>query len=468
MVKKKHTIRNVFLIILILVILVGGVIFLFPEVVLGTNFVKPSWARLECLPTDAYEGGYHKWLDQQTIFRCDGFTEECEFNVEHTGSGFLVRSLRTEYRDCNLGGGACTPWKSLHLNDGEKETIPKIKSGRQYEFNTGGLNIGEQYGKVTIEWKPWKLYRMVGGAKWIVNSYNCDITSGAKPKIRLVDYPSVGKLYRTGGEGMKWINYVDDWVYGPNTNVFNHPQYGEVYCSAGQIFDIVELKMADNRLVKIDPEYSKTLPNGDVLSGLGSKLANVECCPNEPNCGSDFEYLPEPEPDKECFTDIQCFSAGGPVPKTPTSYTTWNCNPEGICVESEPITVECTSSAHCLEGSICDLSTMNYGKCIDQIIGDYCGDGTCDITESFKTCPADCLAPPIECKWYESYYERETCGFSPLCWAGIVQPKIEKGCKLAFWVYLVIFGGVLLIIIFMILLIKGKRVSPTPTIIIRK
>jgi len=454
--------RNILITFLVILLIVGlgSSVYYFAiykpttQAVVTSSFVKPSWARLECLPTDAYEGIDVKWLDQQTLFKCDGFTEKCEFKIENTRDSILSLS-EGKYAICNLDGGGCANKINYRFDRLEISSWMEIPSGKSIQFDSGILVAGEDDTKVTLRWKPWKLYRFVGGAKFIVNSFNCDITSGAKSKIRQEDYPSVGKLFRTGGTGMKWINYVDDWNFGPPTNVFTHSNYGEVYCSAGQIFDIIELRMEDGSLRKVDPGYSQSLPDGDILSGLGSRLSNVECCPNEPNCQDDFTYASTPIPDRECTTDIQCFNSGNPVPKTPTSYTTWGCNVDGICVESAPIIVECTSSAHCSSGQICDLSTLNYGKCINQNIGSYCGDRVCDLDESFKTCPSDCDAPPIECKWFESYYEKETCGFSPLCWIGVTSPETTKGCKLANWIYLAI-GSVILVIIIIILILKFK------------
>lgn len=454
---------------IISVIILIGVGILFASGVIQQQitekFVKPQWARLECAPTDAYEGIYtNKWLDQEQEFRCDAFTEECRFKVTHTGTYALAISLRTHYRNCDLNKQNCGGWTYLHIDNGEEKILPALAVGRMYEFDvTGLLHIGEAHGKVTMDWRPWKLYRFVGGAKWIVNSYDCDITSGAKPKIRLVDYPAAAKLYRQGGEGTKWINYVNDWVYGPPTNVFTHPTHGQVYCTAAQIYDIVELRMSDGSLKKVDPEYSATLPSGERLSGLGTKLANVECCPNEPNCGDDFEYLPEP-PEKECFTDAQCYNAGNPTPVDATHYVIYQCI-NNNCVKSAPILVECTTSAQCLEGQICDLSTMNYGQCITQIPGAICGDGTCDITESFETCPADCTEPEIECEWWEEEIPAgtvEDCGF--LGWKKTVPfvsceiKTYEAGCKVAPWIYIV--GGIIVLILLIVLVLIVLRKKP--------
>jgi len=463
---KSHLIRNVILTIVFTMVLVGGGVLLFSNLIkqemITSNFVKPEWARLECAPSDAYEGQFISRLNQQRFYKCDGFTEECRLKIEHTEQGPFVLNLRTDYRTCNLDGTSCSSWISFKLDDGEFSNLPNIPIGKMYEFIEDGIDeIGYEHAKVTLDWKPWKLYRFVGGSKWIVNSQNCDITTGITDKIRSEDI--VSKLQRQGGEGDKWINYVNDWNYGPPINVFTHNSFGEVYCTAGQIFDIVELQMADGSLRKVDPQYTKTLPNGEWFSGLGNKLGNVECCPNEPNCNDNFEYVPEP-PEKDCVSDIQCFNAGGPVPKTGTTYVVWQCIND-ICIESAPITVECTTNAQCPSGEICDLSTTNYGKCIKQIAEHYCGDGVCDSTENSLNCPRDCGPETLDCNWWEK--EKESCGLNPLCWIGITKP--ERKCVIAGWVYLVIASILLFIIILMIILLSGgRRVSQAPVIVIRK
>jgi|SRR3989344_703267 len=69
---------------------------------------------------------------------------------------------------------------------------------------------------------------------------------------------------------------------------------------------------------------------------------------------------------QECFSDIQCNNAGGPIPKSGTTYIKEFCNTNGICEATELFIVECTSSAFCAQGQICDTSSTNYGKCVGE------------------------------------------------------------------------------------------------------
>jgi hypothetical protein len=441
----------------------------------GDTFVKPSWARLECAPTDANEGGYSKWLDQQSTFNCDVYTESCEFQIENTGAGFSIDpyAIRGYYSICNLAGTSCGSKNYYRYEVKSSMSLwIEIPSGKSVKFDTGSLIIGEDSTKISLRWKPWQLYRIVGGSKWIVNSENCDIISSARSKIRQED--SVDKLYRQGAEGVKWVNYVNDWNYGPATNIFNHATYGEVYCTAGQIFDIVELRMVDSSLKKLDPTYSGTLNNGETLKGLGNKLGNVECCPNEANCKSDFTYDKVSNiPEAECFSDLQCFNLGGYVPISQTSYVTYNCINEK-CVKSNPIAVECTTSAQCSDGKICDLSTTNYGHCINQVNNEYCGDDVCQITESSTSCPTDCAnADKINCinkggNWIQGEIVKKGKGFLGIGkFVGLYDEVQKPGiCRIPHMSILAIILSLIGILIIVFAIIKSFTIAILPGLIL--
>jgi len=196
------------------------------------------------------------------------------------------------------------------------------------------------------------------------------------------------------------LNYVNDWNYGPATNVYDYNGQ-EVYCTASQLFEIVTVQMKDGSVYKINPEYQKPSDAPDYIKSIGSRVKYVECCPQEPNCGSDFKWTEEEvDPEKECWTDAQCHNAGNPVPYSSTSYVEYLCGTDGRCVESEPITVQCTSNAGCDPGQVCDLSITNYGNCIQQSGTPYCGDSFCATTESEESCPTDCAVPPSSVPWW--------------------------------------------------------------------
>jgi len=361
------------------------------DITSDNTFVKPDWARLECAAED-YQTTYYKWLDQQNIFPCNVNTEKCSFKIERTNYHI---DYDINIDNCDLNGNGCYRIKDWRAYEDGATDLPSIDSGRSYKFTASKIFGGESVTKITETWNAYKLFRFVGGSKTIVNSYDCSLKSGDLSKIRAEDYNS-NILTRTGGEGQKWINYVNDWNYGLATNIVNYNGQ-EAYCSGAKVYSIVKLKMADGNLVKVNPDYSDATESGDKISGLGSVIANVECCPNEPNCGSNFKYTTADNSLKECYSDLQCYNAGGPVPTSSYAYVTYNCQ-SGQCTKSSEKKVECTNNAQCKNGQICDLSTMNYGKCITQKSGEYCGDGVCQVSESYDTCSKDCefTCPPGE------------------------------------------------------------------------
>jgi hypothetical protein len=355
------------------------------------DFVKPYWGRLACEPDSNNIQNSDKYLDQQTIFKCDGFTEQCDYIVYC--NAVLCNG---QFQVCNIDGTGCGTSQQYTYSKGSSKTLTPLSSGKAYKFSSSLGLAGYIHIKQT--WTPWKLFRYTGAKKDIVNSFDCSLRSGDLSNVPAAD--KVDKLQRQGGPGASWVNYVDDWVYGPGTNVFNHPQYGQVYCTGGQIYEIVKLQMADGSLKKLDPTYKGITESGRTYNGLGKILSGVECCPNEPSCSSDFKFVSKESPQatqnqpNSCFSDIQCYNAAGPVPKDSYSYTKFSCT-GGTCIESAPIKVDCTTNAQCGNNQICDLSTMNYGKCITQK-ADFCGDGTCNKVggENYQYCPADCA---IDC-----------------------------------------------------------------------
>lgn len=425
--------------------------------VTSNNFVKPSWARLECAPTDTYEGKQNVNVPKSGIsVYCgrDENTDACRVTITDIPSEWWSGAVKARYTTCNNDGTNCdSNERTLTIPDGVREhVIPTmLPKGKKFfiRFERTLFNINVE-GNVIKEYKPWQLYRFVGGSKSIVRSNSCSVPGSAESKIPSDSvYPN--PLTMNGGEGSKWVNYVDDWFYGPPTNVFNHPSQGEVYCTNGAIYDIVELEFKDGSLKKLEPTYSGTRADGQSLSGLGRKIQNVECCPNEPTCGSDFKFKEEDQ-GQSCFSDVQCPNAGQPIPKSSTSYVVWSCE-NNKCVESSPITTQCTTSSQCPSGQICDLSRTNYGVCIQQTGSDQCDDGICSVNENKNSCPADCTETANSCQekaskypWLGYEYKEvatEDCGF--LCSIGIGDPKLttESSCSPTFLKYYLIGGTIL-------------------------
>jgi len=191
--------------------------------------------------------------------------------------------------------------------------------------------------------------------------------------------------------------------------------------------------VGDGSIKQLNPEYRGTKADGTQLSGLGNIIANVECCPSEPRCTDDFIYEEEED---ECFSDLDCLNSGGPVPISDKSYVTFSCQ-NGICMQSEPIEVECTTNAQCSGGEICDLSTTNYGNCIEQELEEYCGDGICQADENAQICPSDCYDGELQCNtFFQTKVTTTRCGIK--CLIGFEEPQVRERCALQAWVWIVI------------------------------
>lgn len=359
----------------------------------SSTFVKPQWSRLECAPTDTFEGRdtMHvnkggRWIDCGV----DEFTDGCQLFIDTTNPSFWSNRIDVKYTVCTIGG-SCGAEQKLTLIEGTIDR--KLLDSTEWEkgetvfirFESVALNIDKE-GDVTKKWRPWKLYRFDGGAKLESKATDCCLTSGLFQFIPTKEnVPSC--LTMTGGIGSKWVNFVSDWVYGPPTNVYTHTRHGEVYCTGAKLYDIVTLQMEDSSFKKIDPVYQKPGDAPTYVKSIGRILESVECCPSEPFCGDDFKFHIKEE--ASCWTDAQCFNAGNPIPVDSKHYKVEQCV-DGKCLLSVPIEVECTTTAQCGSGQICDLSSTNYGRCIFQEGDSYCGDKRCDRTESQLTCPADC------------------------------------------------------------------------------
>jgi len=427
---------GVFIIILAQLGLFGNIAGAAPE----GQFAKPLWARLECSADLNGIVTISKLLTEQTLFPCNANTESCSFTITDINNNFFHVAPHGIVWICDTTGNNCGSRQDFVGT----QSLPDIKNGQAYKF--GGINVlesgGFSNGKITQTYTPYKLFRFYGGAKDMVNSFDCSIQSEDLENIRSVDY-KVPVLLRQGGVGQSWINYVDDWAYGPATNIYTYNGQ-QAYCNGAKLYSIVKLQMKNGNLVPLDPTYKSSLPSGDSISGMGSLITNVECCPQEPNCGSDFKYKPAGTGGvTTCFSDTQCYNAGGNVPTDITHYIKYQCI-SGSCQASSPITVDCTSNAGCVSPEICDLSTMNYGKCITQKSGEYCGDGICQSTENKDICSADCSE---QCSWYQDKTP-QTKDYGLFGWRhAFNNPKIvEPTCVFASWLSLIIAGVIFLIV----------------------
>lgn len=389
---------------IILIILMGAGLYFFGKQAnfwaisdIGDICVKPSWARIEFAPTDSYEGhSYHDIPYQGISLWCgqDELTTDCKYYFTFTQCGIACQTTSGQklyYKICNRDGTSCESEKQMLITKeeiGVYKYVATISKEQKLYVRSDSYTTS---GKAKKDYQPWKLYRFVGGSKTIVlSSSNCLIDSLKKNISKEETCPSCFTFEDT----CKWINYVDDWNYGPCTNIWDYSGR-KVYCTAGSIYELATVTTQDGKIHTVDPTYSSDSSPSYVKS-IGSRIKSVECCPSEPGCGTDFKFTSEP-PEQECFTDAQCYNIGNPVAADAFHYKKQECK-SGVCTWSSLIAVECTSNAACPSGKICDLSLTNYGKCITQQGTGYCGDGICQITETKDTCSKDCLTDTCTAK----------------------------------------------------------------------
>lgn len=363
------------------------------SLVTDTTFVKPLWARIECAKDDVSVTQSYALPKGQTEIKCGfaEFTQLCDIQVKADaafGGGF--GSLVVYYQLCDASTGKCGSFTQIPVGSNTYTQLPQLNKGQSYIIklsNVLGVDITGNAKKIYF---PFRLYDFYDGGKAVINSYNCDIPSTALQKMLAKDNPSA--TLQMGS----WYNYVHDWVYGPANNVFTHPTYGQVYCTGHNIYSINTIKAADSSVKKLNPEYTGTAKDGTNYQGLGNLLSSVQCCPNEPNCNSNFLY--DVTATLECTTDAQCITT--PVAKTSTSYQFQKCV-SNKCEWQTPVTVQCMNNAACPNGQICDLAVgSTQFKCINQIGTHYCGDNKCDTDESAISCPTDCAPAPQSMNYF--------------------------------------------------------------------
>ncbi|MEK6879420.1 MAG: hypothetical protein AABY22_07430, partial [Nanoarchaeota archaeon] len=380
------------------------------------------WARLECAPTDSYEGlqTINQFKSKTNTFgvpfyqvTCgiDEFTDKCDLFSSGGKLGVGIFNWCTDSNlDYNCDSG--TSERTADSTTNEQYLFPMNKGDKLLFWCETHLGINVDCKSLTKKYRPWGLYRFEGGRKDTIKSNTCKLTDISNPSSLMTSTKNavvtsvnsllgaqqptpVTELTMTGGDGYKWLNFVHDFAYGPAYNIFKYNGQ-DVYCTGSALWTIQNMQMKDGKLIPINPEYNPPSydPNGQnglpfQIQTIGSKIKNVECCSSEPNCDANFMIVPD-KPNPTCFTDAQCQNAGNGIPTSPTSYVYQKCV-SGTCQWQAEVKVECTSNLACTYPKVCDK--LNW-RCISPDPQGYCGDNTCNRDETKISCPADCGAPP--------------------------------------------------------------------------
>jgi hypothetical protein len=363
----------------------------------GSTYVKPIWGRLSCEEQSSYKTDNYdiEWSGTWIDCASNEFTDKCEYKIiGETSFGGIAKTIGyvpISYTICDKGA-TCFSQKDVNVHANEVINLGSITKEQTlyvWERSASSWFNSDQYVHVENKYKPWNLVAYDAGAKRIVNSASCTVPVSYDNKIMHTDY--IEELGFEHGPGSSWINYVTDWVYGPGGPNVGTYQGNSVYCTAGNLYEIVKVTTADGKIRDLSPEYYKTAPDGDVYKGLGSYITSVECCPSQYNCGNDFEWITPDQ--KECTRDADCKFGGAEYCISATKVSTgWNCVNDK-CVDGGEKEVECCLNTACPSGQICSLAVGNTQyTCIQQEGASYCGDGRCNLDETPETCPADCGA----------------------------------------------------------------------------
>jgi len=412
----------------LLIAIIGGIVYFAssgtPQITIGMNYAsvyKANYGHLCCLEGALETLAGRSYADDVTSTTCSEYVDECLMTFYYDSKPW---TLGSNSNVCYKIDGGST--RTLTWGSSSSLTLP---TGSKIEFVSCGFN---QDARPYYQWeRKGSVYNLVGeenGKIFVENG--CELSSELKGKV-------LSGVPNTVPKGYSYcINYITDFVQTA-TKTYQY-EGDEVVCQARAVYGIDETSLKDGSSVKIQ----------------GDKISNVDCCPSESNCGSDFKFNPIVV--RECTYSTECDNGGDLYPISQTTAGYFTCN-DGTCVKNTK-SVECTSDAVCQtrhgEGFACDLSNDNWGVCIEAPTGIKCGDGICDIGESLSSCSADC---EIECSEGEKLVSTTkkvdcTIGF-PFYWG--CSEEVSKECKsseIPSWLLGVIIASIILLLIGIIIL----------------
>ncbi len=332
---------------------------------------KQNWGVVECVQNFDYDVVYTRYADDVKLFKCSDYTNECKIIFKLDRDPPLLLSIGQDYQICDINGDNCGG--KLH-----KGWNSKTFGGSKDDFLEFTLDVGKsvkllpdtasRYLQVTKKAKSFYIRGQENGKVYVQES--CVLSNELRGKV-LKD--GLNELTKIGVNSRQ--NYLIDFVsVATQTYSYNGKQ---VVCQARQLYD--------------------TLPNqfidGSTKLFQGNLIKSVQCCPTEANCGENFLFKVNNV--RSCSINSECANGGNPIAKDSTHVVRYVCS-SGECQEGAIEQVECTNTQACIQkfgqGSVCDMSNYNFGKCIKSTKPNYCGDGICqDLDgENGNTCQEDC------------------------------------------------------------------------------
>lgn len=330
---------------------------------------KANYGHLCCIagPLETLAGP--RYADDITSTSCSENVDECTlyFKASAWPSALTFGTIDVDYNECDLDGSDCVKKTyKLGKNDDLQKVLPV---GKKATFLKSGVIY--DYRKYYTWERKGSVYDLVGQENGkIFVSDGCSLSNSLKGQVLSGIPNNIPKGYDN------CVNYFTDFIQTA-TQTYRYSGQ-DVVCQARAVYRIDETTMKDGSVIRLQ----------------GSKIADVDCCPSESNCGSDFKFKSNVV--KECTYDYQCDNGGDLFGISQTTAGYFVCQ-DGQCVKKTK-SVECTSDAVCQtrygEGYICSFAEATWGTCIEAPTGPYCGDGYCDIGESKSTCIEDC---ELEC-----------------------------------------------------------------------
>jgi len=409
----------------ILLLGIGTTAFLLkvPQVLPGEAIYKAYWGHI-CCEEGAFEPAYVRYADDVSTYKCNAYTDECHITVNNLKpfGSLTLGSSKLVYDICNIDAGSCQGF-SYNLQKDQSHSFI-IPYGKEVRFkDCGWLCDDRDYLKYSAKYRKFYIQGVENGKIFVHKS--CILNPELRERVLA---GGLNELSKTGANRCQ--NYITDYVL-VTTNTYYYSGKN-VICQARNIYEIDTLNLLDGSTTKIQ----------------GERIKSVECCPQEPNCDDDFKFKEEVIKDCPNGYDYECANGGEPVMVTGTSYVTFKCGSDLMCYQSNPVNVECTNNAICVDKLDSPNAVCKDFKCEldDEWLG-HCGDGKCEsvLGETATSCPEDCGEYQPECKFYETLKPART---------NLFGTKIDARCVTSFWVYILIFFVFLLILIPLIILIK--------------
>jgi hypothetical protein len=352
-------------------------------------FIIPIWGKIHCREEQVdrqevihvEESGQTVWCGKVSATTGD-VTDSCKVYIEDSTAAWWSGDIHVEYTICDWDGSNCGPEQEVLVEEGYVHYLVTMLDQDKSVWITCERDLGVNTEcDMMKEWRRYVLVDDFGG--WdVINEDNCKLPVSESSKMLL-------GTFKDEFAKDEWVNRMVDKTYGPGTGVVKDQcgVTGEAYCSGNTLYTIVELDMETGQW-KIEPDHAGTMPDGTGVSGLGTVIKQVACCPHIANCDADCEVSADPD---DCSSDADCLGGGNPVKFTSRSYRVQTCE-SGACEWGAEVQVDCADDGACPAGEVCDLAVGSDTRwqCKTPSPGGYCGDGVCRVGESEINCPEDC------------------------------------------------------------------------------